>query len=298
MVLIVTPEYLTEVLPMVIALYNDAVRNPLLGVLNRLETLLVPLALILHVMSRRHQLAPAFGDVFAIAAVGFYAVYVIQLKGWHYHALPSLATAICTFCVILAGALGLAVRSPSRSWQGAAGGAIVIVCVMLVTFIPVKGVSRHGSMSFFAEALVPIIEKHAPGGTIYSLSSNVWTGFPAVNYSQASWGSRYSMLWTLPAIMTKKADLDALEPMEAEKLRRYEAALRDSVVEDLTRNRPDLIILDDRKTKSYFAGLQFDYIEYFASDPRFRRIWSAYDQVESVGHFLVYKRRQIEAAEN
>ncbi len=295
-VLIVTPEYLSDVLPVVMAIYNDALRNPLSMVLTRFETFLVALAVTLHLIYRKHQVSAPLGDLFAIAALAFYAVYVIQMKGWHYHALPSLAAAICTLCIVVSGILGSAAGSEHRASQGRAASIIGVLCILLVAFVSAKGVQRHGTMSFFAQALVPIIERHAPGGMVYSLSTNVWTGFPAVNYSRARWASRYSMLWILPGVVGKQADAAPLEPSETEKLKGFETALRESVVEDLTRNRPDLIILDDREQKSYFGGLSFDYIEYFSSDPRFRRIWAEYDRVDRFGAFLVFKRRQAAAA--
>lgn len=289
-VAVFTPDYLTSVLPLVIEFYNGAVRNPLQAVLFRLESFLVPLAVVVHLLYRRHQPHPAFGDVFAIASVCFYAVYLIQMKGWHYHALPCLAMSICTLAVVLAGLLESRAESGSDAGSDRSKATIAVALCGLVLFVGATKVQRHGTLSFFAQWMLPVIEEHAPSGTLYALTSNVWQGFPAVNYSESKWGSRYSMQWLLPGVLKRQAEAETLDPQTRERLSEIEAFLRDSIIEDFLRNRPDLVVLDDRETKSYFGDLEFDYVRFLSSDPRFRTLWSGYQQVDNLGPFLIYRR--------
>ena len=290
LVVIFTPEYLTGVLPLVMEFYNDAVSNPLGVVLFRLESFLVLLAVGLQAGYRRHQDQPAFGDVFAIASVCLYAVYLSQMKGWHYHALPCLAATVCTFSVVLAGLINSHIENEAQTENDLPKGIITAFLCGLVLLIAATKVHRPGTLSFFAQWMMPIVEEHAPEGMLYALSTNVWTAFPAVNYSEASWGSRYSMLWLLPGVVRRQAEAQSLDSEARSRLTEVEEALRETIIEDLLKNRPDLIVLDDRKTKAYFGDLEFDYVGYLSSDPRFRALWSGYEQVDNLGPFLIYRR--------
>ncbi len=291
-VVVATPEYLTDVLPVVLALYDGAFRSPWRSVLVTQETLLIALALIMHLAYRKRQTNPCLGDIFAIAAAAFLCAYIVQMKGWHYHVVPALAAAFCTLCLLVAGILDSAMKSTDRPSQHATASIVAMLCMLVVASVTAKQIYREGGASSFAEALVPIIEQHAPEGMIYGLSTNVSAGFPAVNYGRARWGSRYSTLWMLPGIIRKQADPEALDPAESARVSAFESAFRETVLEDLTKSRPDLIILDDREDKAYFGGLPFDYVGYFSSDPRFRELWAAYDPVDRIGGFLIFKRRQ------
>ena len=133
------------------------------------------------------------------------------------------------------------------------------------------------------EMMAPHVERHAAGGSIAILTSNVWPGFPLVNTTGVGWSSRFPTLWLLPGAVGKTGPV-------FEDIVRF---TRDAVVEDFSRTPPDLVIVDDREMKSYFGGRPFDYIAYFTADPRFARIWSRYEWVADEGDYRLYRRRQI-----
>lgn len=293
----VTPEYLTEVVPLALDLYNDAIRNSLLKVLFRLETVLVPLSITMHVLLRKHQRHPVFGDIFAIAAAGLYVVYLIQMKGWYYQVLPSLAAGICTLLIAMSGLIEALAGQAGRQKEPRMGALALVLCLAIVGYSAFHNLSRSGPRSLFAAEMLPIVERHAPGGVIYCFSTNVSTGFPLVNYSRSRWGSRYSTLWPLPGIAKMQAAYQDLDAAERARLSEMETFMRNSVIGELLSHRPDLIILDRRDKKHYFGGLAFDYIEYFSTDPRFRSFWSEYEQVDDFASFFVFKRRPAVATQ-
>ena len=64
----------------------------------------------------------------------------------------------------------------------------------------------------------------------------------------------------------------------------------DGVIEDFQRQAPELVLIDARPSKSYFADTPFDYLSYFLADPRFVRIWSHYEKVAELDEAHLYRR--------
>ncbi len=62
------------------------------------------------------------------------------------------------------------------------------------------------------------------------------------------------------------------------------------MIEDLERGDPDLLFIDVAKRKPYL-GRNFDYVEFFGRDARFRSLLSRYERTVKVGHYQVYERR-------
>ena len=75
-----------------------------------------------------------------------------------------------------------------------------------------------------------------------------------------------------------------------------EATLRQTVadipraIEDFQRHAPELVLIDVRPKKSYFADMPFDYLSYFLDDPRFVSIWSNYEKVAELDEAYLYRR--------
>ena len=145
-----------------------------------------------------------------------------------------------------------------------------------------------GYKNRFTDIMAPYVERYAPNGSIAILGSNVWPGFPLVNYSGVGWSSRFPTLWLLPGTIQKRMSGEADNPALLDEMERF---TRESVVADLSAQPPDVIIVDDREKKSYFGAAPFDYLAYFGEDPRFLRIWSNYVWVAEEVGFDVYRRR-------
>jgi hypothetical protein len=129
-VVLFTPEYLRRVIPYALEVYNSAYRNSWSFVLARPETLLVPLAALLHLWARRSLAAPqaAMGDVLTAAMLALFALYLSQMKGWNYHIYPTTA-----MLVLLAGnvAFAAAAGRPLRLAGLALAGLLVIKAAIL-----------------------------------------------------------------------------------------------------------------------------------------------------------------------
>jgi len=61
-------------------------------------------------------------------------------------------------------------------------------------------------------------------------------------------------------------------------------------IEDFQRHAPELVLIDVRPKKCYFADMPFDYLSYFLDDPRFVSIWSNYEKVAELDEAYLYRR--------
>jgi hypothetical protein len=165
-IVIFTPGYLTRILPYALEVYQVGYRNPLLVVLPRPETLLVPVLAWVH-WRRRGALTPplaAMGDVFSLSAVTLFAVYVMQMKGWNYHLYPTTA-----MLMMLAGVL---LTAPSPVSRPARTMVFALVVALVSKAAVLSDNDRH-----LADRLLPFVRAHAPRRSI-SCPPTSRPGFP------------------------------------------------------------------------------------------------------------------------
>lgn len=288
---LLAPAYLDHLLPLGQAVFQAGYGAPPAVALYAGRYFLLALAagLALRAMTRPAlRLAgpfAAFADIFLIWALGFAAAYFVQMKGWSYHLYPLGAGIALAGAAMLAGALAAAAPDQKRRRRICAAWAALVVA------LPFAGVAtdyaRYGT---FARAAAPLVRQHAAGGTIYVFSSNVSATYPLVTYAGIRSASRFQALWPLPGLVRRRAAGEAAGE-EVSGLDRIEAYLRDAVAEDFTRNRPALVLIDDRARKSYFGALDFDYLDFFGREPRFAAIWANYAEIDRIGDFRVFVRR-------
>lgn len=291
-VVLLTPEYLTRVLPYALEVYNNSYRRPLEFVLWRQETLLLPVVVLLNRVARRNETRREFPDVFCITAGCFFLIYLVQMKGWTYQLYPVSASLVLAAGATLARALADAPAGAGRRFATGAAAGSALAAVAVLAGLLGAAIWRGGYRNDFMERMAPIVREHAAGSAIYVFTTNVSHGFPLVNYAGVAWSSRFPTQWLLPGVVHRRRDMT--NDMTAEgrvRLAEIERYLVDAVVADFRRYRPALVFVDMRRDKPYFGGLEFDYLAYFSADPRFAEIWSHYEPLETSGSYWIYKRR-------
>ena len=279
-VFVFTPEYLTRVVPLAGEVYYAYV-GPIFGVLFRAETFLLLVVLALYRPLRPTTPMRPFADVFVLAAVAFYVIYLVQMKGWSYHRIPVSAALFVTLVCLLFGAFERARRT----------GIVLVSLVLTLTagFLVLNGSYKN---RFFERAL-PIVQEQAPaaGSSMSVLSTNVWQGFPLATYAGLEWASRFPTLWHLPGAIRNRQDLLGGGAAESATFGAIERFVVDAVIEDLEKRSPTFVIVDERADKSYFGGHPFDYIAYFSRDPRFDALWERYERFDDLDGFRFYRLR-------
>jgi len=288
-----TPEYLTRVVPFALQVFQQGFMGSPAAALWRMETLFLPVLVVLHLATRRSSANTALADVFVLAAAGLFLSYLLQMKAWSYQLYPMTASMVLAFGAILSGGRKTNADPPPAGWHGRIVRVAAPAAAAMLLILAAMGVLRGGYQSEFVERLAPVVRKHADGAAIYIFSSNVSAAFPLVNATGVRWASRFPMQWLVPGLVRRRAELARQGAAEVpEGLRKVERYARDAVAADLTRWRPALIMVDDRRDKSYFGGLEFDYLDFYSVDPRFAAILSRYEKIDRISDYDVYRLRR------
>jgi hypothetical protein len=280
-IVLLTPAYLERIVPYALEVYQVGYRNPLILVLPRPETVLLPVLVYLY-WRRRGALAPdlaAKGDVFALSAVLMFAVYVMQMKGWNYHLYPTTA-----LLMMLAGVLLTESAAMSRP-------ARLMAFAFTVALVSKAAVLSDTDRSLM-DRLLPSVRAHA-ARSIHFFSANVSPGFPLTVYAEVQWASRFPSLWLMPGIERRRraASPDA----DMDRLAEIERFATEAVIADLSQGRPDLVFVDVRPWKPWQGAIDFDFIGRFSADPRFAALWARYELVGEEAGFEIYRRRPAPA---
>jgi hypothetical protein len=68
-----------------------------------------------------------------------------------------------------------------------------------------------------------------------------------------------------------------------------ERAFFAALVDELVATPPLVVAVETTVRKQGFGLLSFDFIDYFAADPRFAELWRGYELVERVGPIEIYR---------
>lgn len=232
--------------------------------------------------------------VLMIADLALLSSLVLQHKGYSYHYYPPLAVSILALTVLFVDS-----RSPipgrSRCGGVIAGGiALAMIILSLGDRVvdcrlwqgdPTRSNTYHGR-------LARLVREQAAGGGFFVFSPAVVDAFPMVNEVGANWASRHPCLWFLaglyhgPTLSTPPESYRSIPAMGA-----AERFLFDTVVEDLLRDRPELLLVDEGPRRGVYCVQPFDYLAYYGRDPRFAALFREYEPMPRLGDFRPYRRR-------
>ncbi len=279
MVPIVFPHYVSDVLPLGLAVYVP-IREPL-GALVAAPGALMTVALgaaAAKLAGRR--LAEPLVAIPALAAVGAFAAYLIQGKGWIYQDYPAFAY------VSLAAAAALALRPqpPSRAAIGAFACVVAALALKAIGQQPFVIVLVAAAAAGFlarrleaARGAPPLVEMGVaaalgvvgglfvlngvetptiaralatlgPHPSVAAISESLAFGHPMTRRVGGVWAQSVPSLWITSAVR-RLIDEHPGDAALAERLRPYVEADRDRLVADLERNRPDAILVGKLGTR-------------------------------------------------
>lgn len=284
-VVFLTPEYLTRFVPWGLDVYH-VYGGPLLGILWRWETLLLLLILPICLRDRATPSVRPVRELFLLAAICAYAIYLVQFKGWTYHRFPVTACLLMALAASLLAELETVGSDLRRLLRPRP-----IILTLLFGWLALGLVTAGSYENRFFKRALPAIQSHGSGGSLHVFSSNVWQAFPLAIYARIPSSSRFSTLWLLPGVQQGIADAERIgDDARLSRLRVIEQYAIDAVIQDLEAHPPELVLVDTRAEKSYFGDVDFDYIAYFSRDPRFAAIWQDYRQIDTIGAFQLYRR--------
>jgi hypothetical protein len=254
------------------------------------------MALLVWLVLRRQAMHPALWEVLLTAMLAAYLAAALQQKGWGYHFYPARA-----FALALLGLAVLDVRRPlARGVERlyAASAFAVLGTVLLLS--GVRATRRLAGLDAEEAAArarltaeVDVVRRQTPpGGSVYIMSFTNESAFPLVNYSGVRWASRFPHLWILEAAYHDRLSADPplryRAPTEMGPAERY---LNQAVYEDLTRHRPDLLlVLRHARDLPRNTHRRLDYLAYFSRDPRIAAALRSYAPIGESGEYLLFRR--------
>jgi putative flippase GtrA len=270
-VLVLTPAFLTVMVPMVQAAYfgfetpvwmwfDETIQALWLLELVALASLGAP-----RLIRKRPEM-----QALAICVLAFLATYLLQRKGWQYHAMATSG-----MLLMLLSSLGWA-----HGQRLAQLTAKPLVCVIIVL---------HLAFSFFQrpydnerEPFIARYIDHTPqGSAVLIMASNPMWGWPAVEHRHRVWASRYGALWMLPAFGRARADHTMTPTLAA-----LERTVRVENHADMVCAAPGLILIENHEPNFLSRPVDFDTLAFFSQDKPFRDYLDANYRLIDNGFYL------------
>ncbi len=301
------PEFLADMLPMVLGTYNAYDQGLIVLTYNgrflRLVGALLAVALMLRYFLR-DQRAKELALLWVIAALGMTGFYLLQAKGYTYHSLPAAVFMNLGLATLVAGYIagrtgrsqntmieGVAADRVIRRGMGAAIGFALSVAFFGTTAAAYiyKPMQYGGLYSDWMRDYTQTLREHASDQPSFAFSSSIYIAYPPVPLAGSLWPYRYNHLWPMPNFY--RSD----DPHSGEAVYRapgqqgdLERRFFETVVSDLLANPPHIVAVETQRYKQGFGYLGFDFIKYYSLDPRFADFWRDYVLLKSVGPIDLY----------
>jgi hypothetical protein len=267
------PSFPTDIIPLVNAVYVP-IRRPFATLVGSPGIWLSAAALLgLVVMKRRAVVSPPYCLLWATAC-GFFFAFLIQGKGWPYHSYPMLAL------VIIALGTAAAERKSTtpatltiRHGIDRLGPMVLVEVAIVVGFVWMN-------LATDTAALVEPIRRIKPHPTMLAITPDIAVGHPLVRRLGGRWAGSTSSLWITAGVLQRQWN-EALDAATRERLEAYMARDRTMLSEDIRRERPDIVLVDE---------IAFDWDAWARSDPALSRALSAYSEAERVGGLVILRR--------
>jgi hypothetical protein len=291
-VVLVTPQYLTLVVPLAMDSYlrlgDQGVWNILFdSQLTASAMLLVPLAAMSLFMRR------PLARLIAVTAIATTVIAMVQGKGWPYHVLPTES-----FVLLLAAALlceFLDSQVPAVHERRSVSLMVFMVTLMLAVYY----LSALTRPTFWRQArfeqspagqLLQRFGKQAAEGPLLVLSPGIYPHFPLVNYAGTKMATRFMSMWPIQGAYPTCLP-DGRMFRNPSEMSFAESYAYNAVAEDFNRNRPKLVIVDKEPGIVMCGGKEFDYLAYFRRNPLFEASWGRYRLLAEYDRYWVYVRR-------
>lgn len=255
--LVAAPSYLTDILPLLRLAYGATGATTAAALLNpfALVTAGILTTVALGLATRRSD--TAFASALLVAALGFAAGYVIQFKGWPYHAIPALGCASIALAVLLT--------------QGAKVPRPLQLAAPALLALPLLLVARESKDPALPNAdLREAIAGLGPGDPVAFIASETAVAWSVTLQHQFRYPSRYNGYWMLMAVAANER-----RPQPDQRLERLWDRVIAETVRDLRCIPPQRIII----ARPLPGSGDFDILPMFTRYPAFREMLAHYKPI-------------------
>jgi hypothetical protein len=295
----VTPDYIWRTIPLVRTFYWAYDAPNFSAVLDRYWFVVQPaiFAILISLLTRTWT---AHHSTMLIAGLGFSISYLVQAKGFVYHAYPVL---VCS-TVLLAISVLVAAASIRRHWRSSALQMALVAAITCLALYPVKKVHDATASWYFQhniqwgptgrlrQAVIDVVTHYAPGKDdhFFALSTHPFPGYPTASYTKADWSGRTPMQFMIPAYARRSEVSDSGLRREIEKAADLQ---RQMVLADMTQRSPAVVFVERSSARLGLFGRQFDDIAFYLEDKQFAALWSQYTELAPIGPLRVFVREDV-----
>lgn len=211
-------------------------------------------------------------STFLIVAIGFAMAYFLQRKGWLYHSVPVTGAAATAAAV----RLGMAdMRRPIPIFVG-------VVMLSLPVLLPFK---TGAYSNFFRAEIDPVLAVVPRGRPVFIASADPMWGWPTVEDRGLAWPSRLAAFWMIPAI----AHGELIGPNPAS-LRALAKRIQKEAVLEVRCSAPELVVFE-RRTNYVYQPTAFDVRGFFLRDAVLRTYLATnYRELAPTQSLYIYRR--------
>ena len=249
-----------EAIPMLAAIYGpmrDSTANLLLGSAVLLPTTLVALAWLL-----RPEAPARSQNVLVLAIAGFTIAVLIQGKGYWNHALPGIGLGLLM--------LGWSVLSPRQPAGRRSAGRLALAGIAMAVLYATLSIQPPAGLVTTLKAVAP------PNPSVITLGTELSTGHPAVRLIDGQWAGSRASLFTAAGVRYRTSNRTANLSPDLE--RHYREDIR-ILAQDVTRNRPAVILVEDKAFR------------WLGKEPEIAAIMRDYRPAARAGKISIWLRR-------
>lgn len=227
------PSYLSAIAPLVRDVYIQVGAS----VIQMLKTPAVPIwaaAVFAALVVKRAGRIDSMLLLLLATSFGFMLAFLLQRKGWPYHSYPMIALAM------LGLGYALATRTPFERAPG-----IFAIATLTVAFVQsILWFNWAFDKAFDARPLETAIARLGPHPKILAITGEPGLGHPLTRTLQGTWVSRQQSLWVAAYLRNLRGGA-SIDPERNAILEMYAAKERAMLVEDIRKNRPTVVLVDN-----------------------------------------------------
>jgi hypothetical protein len=275
-IIVLEPAYLRTAVPMAFAIYGTT-DFPMLDLMfdSRLVVFAVAVGCVLLTTQSSRGANRILLAVLFMFAAGATLVCIIQGKNWFYHRIPATVAAVLG----LAAWTGMRLRAPWRPGWRAAGPAL-LAAVALAAFTLSAYERLQPQMELALRTTPTVVDrldyliKREHAKSYVAFSDWIALGFPVVNNTGVTWGSRFDSMWPLDSL---------LSGLQHDAKTDHDWPVARWVTTDFVNSCPDLVVVDRRGRVDYVSFLSH-------ADPAFLKLWSQYHRIAAFDGLVVFRR--------
>jgi hypothetical protein len=292
-IFILTPQFVTYLLPLTLEFYSALGNTSFLDVLfgPRLRPTGVSVIILgaMAIWLRRSRL----GIIAALFAVATTLCGAAQAKGWPYHLFPALASTVFLGAVVVSEILDR--FAPLQGDR--AKLPVAALTAALLTTIAYQAAMRdppYEKQIQFARGvqgqLLTVIGEYATDKKVLVLSPGIFPHYPVLNYAGVRNTMRFQSLWLLQGVYAR-CEVESPRYNTIESMSDPEQFVFRTVASDFATEAPSLLIFDRNPGIPFCQGEEFHFLKYFMRNPVFAEAFSAYEPLFTFDRYTIYRRR-------